>query len=517
MAKLFVTLSREEAENIAPAEPIDAGKASELANDAAEVEKVSKDIQETEDGIEDGFEALEDLQEAENMAAASAGEEPVDVITGEPVVEAEDAECGSETPGVTEPTPTGTEEAVAAPAPEVAAAVATECLRQVKKRLGMDSEGIQVSFESLDSRSPISSLQLAREGIGDTAKKIWDAIKAMFKKIWDKIKELWGKFTGFFKKKVEVVEQIAEEIKEIEQGSDDSAGNAGNPVKLPQTYKFDDADKREIAELCAICIGKNADAMENLELMSKKIKGNANAIKASAAGVASIPAKAEQKKLNEIVIETLENIRKSYSIDMSINGISNDTDLNKSDIVIVTDAFNGDVIFAAKEGKNANNKSEVQKHGFKTAKVDGFKDNAAISRLMGTINVLDSSTYSRLVEICKTAGLKDYPAFCSESNKAFSGAEKALKDLEAKYNKIRKKDDDKVESTSSIDTGLTDTYGAMVRPDVANSTQLGNFINKLLSENGGLRSMTEVRGLFTAIEKWGTKTVNAAKNKKKNS
>ena len=125
MAKLFVTLSREEAENIAPVEPIDAGKAAELAEQTSEAEADVKETEELEDGIQEGLEGLEDLQEAENMAAASAGEEPVDVVTGEPVVEGEDAECGSETPGVTEPTPTGTEEAVAAPAPEVAAAVAT--------------------------------------------------------------------------------------------------------------------------------------------------------------------------------------------------------------------------------------------------------------------------------------------------------------------------------------------------------------------------------------------------------
>lgn len=514
MAKLFVTLSREEAENVAPVEstPMKGSEASDVIENAQDVAEETQQVEEMMASIEEAEDALDDLQEAENMAAASAGEEPVDVITGEPVAGAEESECCDETPGVTEPTPTGTEEAVAAPAPEVAAAVATECLRQVKKRLGIDSEGIQVSFESLDSRSPISSLQLAREGIGDTAKKIWDAIKAMFKKIWDKIKELWGKFTGLFKKKVEVVEQIAEEIKEVEEESDG--------IKLSAS-DFTNDEKLAIAKKCAICIGKNSDAMENLNLAAKKIAATGNAIKAAAAAVANIPQKAGKKDINEIVTETLEKVKSSFSVDMSISGGSNDNKFNSSDIQLVTNVFTGSVMYATKKDKGAIKNitdklakaKEVTSHDVATATLDGFADSAALNRLSGTISPLDSKLFLRLAEIVRTAALKDYPN-STVANKGFSTeGEKAISELEKMFNKKREKGDEKVKFDSGtkdgLDTGTSDVNKTIAR----DSAKLGGFINKLTS-GLGTSGANEVSRLFEAIELWGKTTITAGKRKK---
>lgn len=516
MAKLFVTLSREEAEVAAPVEstPMKGSEASDVIENAQDVAEETQQVEEMIASIEEAEDALDDLQEAENMAAASAGEEPVDVVTGEPVAGTEDSECCDETPGVTEPTPTGTEEAVAAPAPEVAAAVATECLRQVKKRLGIDSEGIQVSFESLDSRSPISSLQLAREGIGDTAKKIWDAIKAMFKKIWDKIKELWGKFTGLFKKKAEVVEQVVEEVKEAEEELKKEG------IKL-SAADFTSDQKKKIAEACAICIGKNSDAMDNLELAAKKIAANANAIKAAAKGVASIPAKAGKSDINEIVTSTLESIKGAYSIDMSISGGSTDNKFNRSDIQIATNIFDGDVVYATKLDKGAiasitdklAKAKEVVSHDFATAKVDGFKDSAAINRLMNTIAPLDSSTFAKLGGIVKTAAIKDYPSQTVASTSFSDEGNKAIAELEKLYNKKREKGDEKIKFDSDVNDGMSHNAGGIKKDTLDNAPKLGGFINKLMS-SAGLRSNLEVKAFIEAVELWGKETLVAAKRKK---
>lgn len=519
MAKLFVTLSREEAENIAPVEstPMKGSEASDVIENAQDVAEETQQVEEMMASIEEAEDALDDLQEAENMAAASAGEEPVDVVTGEPVAGAEESECCDETPGVTEPTPTGTEEAVAAPAPEVAAAVATECLRQVKKRLGMDSEGIQVSFESLDSRSPISSLQLAREGIGDAAKKIWEAIKNMFKKIWDKIKELWGKFTGLFKKKAEVVEQIVEEAKEVEKEL------VAEGIKLSAS-DFTDEEKTNIAKACAICIGKNNNALENLELASRKIAATANAIKACAGALHNIPGNADKKAINEIVRETLDKVRSSFSIDMSLNGGSTDTAFNKTDAYIVTNIFGGNIIYAKKTdmtkaqaalSKMKGTPGEVVSHDAGTATVDGFNTTAAISALAATVRPLDSKDFVNLGNIVKTAAIKDFPNTVTSNQQLSKAAEVAIADLERMYNGKMKHDKiegDKVkfnESGSGIESkGMN--FSAEVQK---NSVKLGGFINKVCGGMGAETSK-EVGSFLSAIELWLKTTVTAGKRKK---
>ena len=489
MAKLFVTLSREEAENIAPVEstPMKGSEASDVIENAQDVAEETQQVEEMMASIEEAEDALDDLQEAENMAAASAGEEPVDVITGEPVAGAEESECCDETPGVTEPTPTGTEEAVAAPAPEVAAAVATECLRQVKKRLGMDSEGIQVSFESLDSRSPISSLQLAREGIGDAANKIWEAIKKMFQKIWNKIKELWGKFTGLFKKKVEVVEQIAEEIKEVE-----SAG-----IKLSDSDFIQD-EKLAIAKATAICIGPNKDPYENITIMSKKIAANVNAIKAAANVAAKVPAKAKNAS-KELIKECLEEISKAYSPELSANVGSTDKEFNKSDLHVVLNAFTGLVVAPDKNNK----------FGTLSVLLDGFNSEAKIAELAAAAKPMTSNQYRTLVEAIRTANTRQFPIMQKNATELSKAGEGALKDLEKRYKD--KGDDVSRPKEDTSPSGMASGSGLSAEA-TAGLPKLGTFINNLI--NSGFAGSREILLFNNAIELIGKTTVKAAKRDK---
>ena len=389
MAKLFVTLSREEAENIAPVEPIDAGDAADMLNDQDEVNSDQLAIDELFVGIEEAESALDDLQEAENMAAASAGEAPVDVVTGDPVVEP--VEGDSETPGVAEPTPTGTEDAVAAPAPEVAAAVATECLRQVKKRLGLESDGIQVSFEGLETRSPITNLTLAREGIGDTAKKVWEAIKNALKKIWEKIVAIWDKITGLFSKQAEVANQIAEEAKEL-------------PAEAFNGLDFPEQIQEKIAKDFLVAGTKNTDIKENINYIkeyttaitraqsdmntkvgaaiSKGVNKNAGAPGANYDIEAATEAFKDAMKGMEATFATAT---KSDKLETFIPASAKEDMENVK--VLLTNPFDGSVILIGhKKNGDGGEKLQSVKSG---VKLDGWDTTASVASLAKSIHPLN--------------------------------------------------------------------------------------------------------------------------------
>lgn len=507
MAKLFVTLSREEAEVAAPVEPIDAGKAAELAEQTSEVEADVKETEELEDGIQEGLESLEDLQEAENMAAASAGEEPVDVVTGEPVVEAEDAEGCSETPGVTEPTPTGTEEAVAAPAPEVAAAVATECLRQVKKRLGAPSAGIQVSFEGLESNSPLTQLNLAREGIGDFAKKVWDGIVAFFRKLMEKIKELWSKFMGLFSKQAEVTKQLVEEAEVMEK----------EEPGLFSNLEFPDEVKEKIAQKLTICITDNTDPIKNIEALKNLIVGRQKAVIDAYRKIAERFVKKANKngselsedkkaKIGEEEIYNLflglaqatgtENIKPEF-----LPSIAKKYDLKS---VYIANPFTGAAYSIGYEHKKGEETKENLKH-FKLAKftMDGFKNTSIIARFAANIKPLDVAGQKKVAEIQEQIEKKYGP----DLDKTTSDFSKKIKDaVEALQSKQEKKTAAKASQVEEVMKGLQDD---LLKED------LGELKNVLMPIGASVVDWCSWYSMYTsAVGYYVNASVTAAKKKK---
>ena len=172
---LFAKLSLEEAPSVnvnVEVTPEDVVDSVAAADDLNESEQVMTEALVT---LEEAEEALGELQEADNAAAAALGEEPADIITGEPV--ATETPVEGDVPA-TEPAETSADETTVDPVEvpaenqEVAAAVVQEALRHCYKKLGMDFNRVRVSYESIASQ-PRAALKLAREEAQEAGKSLW--------------------------------------------------------------------------------------------------------------------------------------------------------------------------------------------------------------------------------------------------------------------------------------------------------------------------------------------------------
>ena len=179
MNKLFSTLSKEELETIAPTEAEDTTDQGDGTADLEEGLEAKAEYEATADAVDAAVEELENLQEKDQMLA-----------------EAEESDD---------------------PAKQAAAvAVANEALRGACQRIGMDYEKYNVTFESLNLNADI---KLAREGIGDTLKKGFEAVKKGLMAAWEFVLKYIKKFLGFFgvtfkdnEKKEEAVKKKADEV-----------------------------------------------------------------------------------------------------------------------------------------------------------------------------------------------------------------------------------------------------------------------------------------------------------------
>ena len=174
MNKLFSTLSKEELETIAPTEAEDTTDQGDGTAELEEGLEAKAEYEATADAVDAAVEELENLQEKDQMLA-----------------EAEESDD---------------------PAKQAAAvAVANEALRGACQRIGMDYEKYNVTFESLNLNADI---KLAREGIGDTLKKGWEAVKKGLIAAWEFVLKYIKKFLGFFGIKFKNSEKKEKENKE---------------------------------------------------------------------------------------------------------------------------------------------------------------------------------------------------------------------------------------------------------------------------------------------------------------
>lgn len=174
MNKLFSTLSKEELETIAPTEAEDTTGQGDGTAELEEGLEAKAEYEATADAVDAAVEELENLQEKDQMLA-----------------EAEESDD---------------------PAKQAAAvAVANEALRGACQRIGMDYEKYNVTFESLNLNADI---KLAREGIGDTLKKGWEAVKKGLIAAWEFVLKYIKKFLGFFGIKFKDNEKKEKEVKE---------------------------------------------------------------------------------------------------------------------------------------------------------------------------------------------------------------------------------------------------------------------------------------------------------------
>ena len=118
---------------------------------------------------------------------------------------------------------------------EDAAEIAEVAVEAICARLGYKpAKKLMPSMEAFGSTSSrVEATKYALEGISDTMKKIWEAIKGFFNRIWEAIKGLWKRLT-------DASLRVAARVKKLEEkaAAAKKDGLVPNPKKTYDTVKF---------------------------------------------------------------------------------------------------------------------------------------------------------------------------------------------------------------------------------------------------------------------------------------
>jgi hypothetical protein len=118
---------------------------------------------------------------------------------------------------------------------EDAAEIAEVAVEAICARLGYKpAKKLMPSLEAFGSTSSrVEATKYALEGIGDTMKKIWEAIKGFFNRIWEAIKGLWNRL-------FDASTKVAARAKKLEEkaAAAKKDGLVANPEKKYNAVKF---------------------------------------------------------------------------------------------------------------------------------------------------------------------------------------------------------------------------------------------------------------------------------------
>ena len=97
-----------------------------------------------------------------------------------------------------------------------AAEMAEIVTESIMRRMGIKNHRVMPALESFGSKgSRLSATELAMEGITDTMKRIWRAIKKAFKQVWEYIKESYKRYFDGITKLEALVKKAEEAYKNI--------------------------------------------------------------------------------------------------------------------------------------------------------------------------------------------------------------------------------------------------------------------------------------------------------------
>ena len=305
---LFAKLSLEEAPSVnvnVEITPEDVVESTAAADDLNEAEQVVTEALVT---LEEAEEALGELQEADNAAAAALGEEPVDIVTGEPVApEATSAEPVESTADESTVDPVE----VPVENQEVAAAVVQEALRHCYKKLGMDFNRVRVSYESI-ANQPKAALKLAREEAQEAGKSLWEKIKEFITNLIAGLKNLFAKAMSYITTNVKTLERL---LKQVDSMAKDPSGNISEGLA---TSLF---NSKEFLLTAAITSGRPKtfkDLIDSIVTVSKDGTDFANKLKGVTTVEGLQASLAEQSQyLFSKLISTDDEGKANVSIDIS--------------------------------------------------------------------------------------------------------------------------------------------------------------------------------------------------------
>ena len=159
---------------------------------------------------------------------------------------------------------------------ETAAKVAEIAVESIAARLQISSGNLFAGESFASSRGRVTATRMAAEGLGDMAKRAWEAVVEFVKKIWQKVKDF---FKGLFNKK----EALRNRIRSVRKLVDKKGIN--------RTRKFTGKEAETLGQLLQGTSGA-ADLVSKTTEMYKAIITRMETLNGSGAGSYSVVLKA---------------------------------------------------------------------------------------------------------------------------------------------------------------------------------------------------------------------------------
>ena len=152
---------------------------------------------------------------------------------------------------------------------EDAAEIAEVAVEAICARLGYKpTKKLMPSMEAFGSTSSrVEATKYALEGVSDTMKKIWEAIKGFFNRIWEAIKGLWKRLTDASLRVAARVKKLEEKAAAVKKD-----GLIPNPEKKYNAVKFCEAfntkNAADISKAVVDTLSSHFDVLQKLSALN---------------------------------------------------------------------------------------------------------------------------------------------------------------------------------------------------------------------------------------------------------
>lgn len=191
-------------------------------------------------------------------------------------------------------------------------------------RLGASAEGLTPAMESFGGATTREeATQVSMEGIGDTLKKIWNAIKAAVQKSMKAIADFFSKLFGGIEKVITKLEEVVKDAKKLDK--QELKKDAELKVPAAETLRFGGkVDGKSIAK-GVDALAKNVDTVtgDYTKQISKQMA-----------------------KMMD-VIDELNNLDNDEKMDEVLDGLVNGQDFDSAKITSEKDLMSGDKVVVA--------------------------------------------------------------------------------------------------------------------------------------------------------------------------
>lgn len=163
---------------------------------------------------------------------------------------------------------------------ETAAEIAEVAIEAICERLGIQKR-IMPAMESFGSaNSRVTATKIAMEGIQDTIRKIWEAIKAAAIRIWDKIKSFFIGVGKNVKALESHYQNLKDRVSKLDSGAKTKSADLDNAA-LARTFS---ANKKADLGTAELIIKNSISLVDHVEAIVQVVRTDADRIKSFVEG-----------------------------------------------------------------------------------------------------------------------------------------------------------------------------------------------------------------------------------------